>query len=139
MQSLAQFHALRLPDSFPESLDELPALIDRYMDIQPQSLSILGGLYRPSVEDMLFDRKSVLILALLSMDFLQHSRESVLVVRHGRGFRRLPCPHLPTLWGRWRVRCLRMTTAAPRPLPTRGVYEEGSRGYCLDGDNGEVV
>lgn len=99
MQPLAQFHALRLPDSFPESLDEIHVLIDRYQDIQPPSQSVLGGLYRPSVRDMLCDRESVLILALLSLDFFAHSCERVIVDMRMPPAKRFPCPQLPRLVG----------------------------------------
>ena len=97
MQPLAQFHALRLPDSFPCELDDLPALIDRYMDLQPQSLSILGGLWQPSVREILVDREKVLALALLSMDFLQHSLERVILDTRMKPAKFLPCPELPRL------------------------------------------
>jgi hypothetical protein len=99
MSPLAQFHALRLPESFPDSLEALDTLIARYETLRPAPayapplLSTLGqlGLSGPSAREVLSDRRLVLALAVLSLRWLRHANEGVILDPYGPPHKRLPC------------------------------------------------
>lgn len=88
----APFYCLDLPDSFPDSLDELRVLIDRYEELhQPRAL--LASLALVRIEDVLAERNVVAELAVLSLPFVQLGYPDALVdQRRSKRRHKWPCP-----------------------------------------------
>lgn len=99
MPPLVQFHALRLPESFPDSLEAFHMLVERSealglisVDASPL-LSTIGQLAprAPSDREVLSDRRRVLELAVVSLPWLLRGNEGVLLDISMNPSKRLPC------------------------------------------------
>ena len=103
MQLRVEFACLRIPDTWPDSVEALLRIVDQHLWILPSHVgynpATIIGILSPqdAVDACLTERDVVIKVALLSLPFFQQCAVDEIVDMHSNPPRPLPCPTVQRL------------------------------------------